>query len=219
MGMNETGYMLDTTVFNHVKEKRFPSAAFLGRKICATHVQLDELGRTPDLTTKADLLQIFTDIAPASLATDTPVWDDSKWDETKWPSDDGLYEALLRRIRVLDKKNKPLNQSRDARIAETAIRAGPTLVTDDPSALQGNVGTRREGLDLGTVQHASWAPRLRPCVPGPADQYRSPHITARALNASTSSGESSNHSPFLRWLAKRRCQYVSIPGGSSVLMW
>jgi rRNA-processing protein FCF1 len=60
------------------------------------------------------------------------VWDDSKWDETKWPSDDGLYEALLRRIRVLDKKNKPLNQSRDARIAETAIRAGLTLVTDDP---------------------------------------------------------------------------------------
>ena len=122
--MTHAGFMLDTTVFNHIKQKRFPSAVFRGRKIFATHVQPDELGRTPNLITKADLLQIFTEIGPASLATDTAVWGDSKWGKTKWSSKDGLYRKLRRRIQELDGKTIPLKQSRDARIAETAIKAG-----------------------------------------------------------------------------------------------
>ncbi len=77
--MTHAGFMLDTTVFNHIKQNRFSSAIFRGRKIFATHVQSDELGRTPDLITKAELLQIFTEIGPASLPTDTAVWEDSKW--------------------------------------------------------------------------------------------------------------------------------------------
>jgi hypothetical protein len=40
----------------------------------------------------------------------------------------------------------------------------------------------------------------------------------RRLKADRSDGSSLNHSPFARRSAKRRCQYASIPGGSSVWM-
>ena len=47
-----------------------------------------------------------------------------------------MYDRLFARIKELDvaksKKNRdPMNQSRDARIAETAIKAGLKLVTND----------------------------------------------------------------------------------------
>jgi hypothetical protein len=154
--MTHTLFMLDTTVFNHMKDKGVPIAVFLGRRMFATHVQLDELGRTPDPAKKAELLQIFAEIAPDRLATETSIWGDTNWDEGKWSADDGLYEKLLQRIRELDKKPRPLNQSRDARIAETAIKNGLTLITDDPrlrkAAVEhgGKVMTLAEFIELAS---------------------------------------------------------------------
>src|SRR5262249_44058116 len=98
---------------------------------------LTKLGRTPDQAKKAELLQTFA--APDRLATETSVWDDTNWDEGQWPADDGLYEKLLQRIRELDKKDKLLKQSRDSRIAETTIKCGLTLVTDDKNLSQTTV--------------------------------------------------------------------------------
>jgi hypothetical protein len=44
------------------------------------------------------------------------------------------------------------------------------------------------------------------------------HWNLRRLKAATSSASSLNHSPCIRFEAKRPCQYASIPSGSSVLI-
>lgn len=137
--MNEAGYMLDTVVFNSVAKGRLAWVA--GHKVFTTHVQRDELMRTGDPVIKERLLAAFNEVDPTSLPTDTAIWGDSRWDEAKWSSEDGMCERLLMRIVELDKASgkkprDPLNPSRDARIAETAIKAGLTLVTDDANLAQ-----------------------------------------------------------------------------------
>src|SRR5262245_7353948 len=85
---------------------------------------------TPDPAKKAELLQIFSAIVPDGLATETSVWDDTNWGRGgSGQREDGLYEKLLQCTGELGNKQRLLNQSRDARIAETAIKAGLTLVT------------------------------------------------------------------------------------------
>ena len=70
-------------------------------------------------------------IEPTQLSTATSVWDDTPWDEGSW-SDDVTYERMLARLKQLDNSNKKFeNQSRDVRIAETALKHGLTLVSDD----------------------------------------------------------------------------------------
>ena len=106
-----------------------------------THIQGDELAATSDTNRKQLLLKTLTKVDPQSLSTDTAVWNDSKWGKTKWSARDGMYRRLLHRIRELDdakgrKPSHPMNQSRDARIAETAIKTGLTLVTNDRSLTQ-----------------------------------------------------------------------------------
>jgi len=137
--MNKAGYMLDTVVFNSVAKGRLAWVA--GHEVFTTHVQRDELMRTSDFAIRDRLLEAFKVIDPTSLPTDTAIWDDSRWDEAKWSSEDGMCERLLMRIVELDKESgkkprDPLNPSRDARIAETAIKAGLTLVTDDANLAQ-----------------------------------------------------------------------------------
>jgi hypothetical protein len=74
-----------------------------------------------------------------STPPSTAVWDDSKWDESKW-SDGKKYEDILHRLEVLDrnsgKKHRFANQSRDARIAESAIENGLTLVSRDQNLIE-----------------------------------------------------------------------------------
>jgi hypothetical protein len=159
--MTHTGFMLDTTVFNHVK--RFPNAVFRGRKVFATHVQHDELGRAPDPIKKTHLLKTFTEIGPASLPTQTAVWGDTKWGKARWSSKDGLYNKLLHRICVMDDKTIPMKQSSDARIAEAAIKAGLTLVTDDGNLSQ---ATSEHGGKVMTLEQFVALPASDPAEGG-----------------------------------------------------
>jgi predicted nucleic acid-binding protein len=133
--MSARGYLLDTNVFNGVCKRQIALTAFAGKRLYATHVQRTELAQaSEDLRTA--LLKTFADIAPAPKPTATAVWDDTPWDESTWSDDDGMYNALLARIGRLDKKIRPLNQSRDARIAEVAIKQELTLVTNDRKLAQ-----------------------------------------------------------------------------------
>jgi predicted nucleic acid-binding protein len=126
--------MLDTNVFNRVVDGDVPLSAFNGRQLFATSVQMKELLATADVVRRNDLLSVFQTLSP-ELKMTTAVWDDSEWDCARWPEEDGLFEKMLARLTDLDrrkkKRGKEFNLSRDVRIAEEAIRASLTLVTDD----------------------------------------------------------------------------------------
>jgi hypothetical protein len=80
------------------------------------------------------LLQIFASFVSQTEWPYTTFWDDP-WD-ARWSDDDGLFQKMRERLEALDrasgKKNKnPLNQRNDVQIAETAIKAGLTMLTGD----------------------------------------------------------------------------------------
>jgi len=134
----EKKYMLDTNVFNHFLDGKITLEQLSGHELFATHIQRDELEQTRSSERRSQLLSVFQSIEPKISSTATTVWGISKWGLAKYGDDDGVYEALLKRIRELDEKfskNKkfPENQSKDALIAETAIREGLILVTNDRS--------------------------------------------------------------------------------------
>jgi predicted nucleic acid-binding protein len=130
------GFMLDTNAFDAAAKMKLPANSFAGVAVYSTHVQRDELSATKNEAIKLELLGMYGAVDAEQLATETAVWDDSRWDEARWSWGDGLYERLLTEIIALDasakkKSAEAMNQSRDARIAETAIRNRLTLVTND----------------------------------------------------------------------------------------
>jgi hypothetical protein len=126
--------MFDTTVFNRVLDGNLDAKLFAPYAIFATHVQVDELAQTRE-PRRSELLAIFERIEPAVLNTSTAIWGDSKWGQSCFSSQNGLYEKMLDRLIELDKerrrKKSRINQSRDIRIAKTALRNGCELVSDD----------------------------------------------------------------------------------------
>ena len=63
------------------------------------------------------------------MPTTSAVWDVSRWDQASWGADDNLYSTLKAELDNLN-RNKP-NNVHDALIAETSIKGGYVLVTDD----------------------------------------------------------------------------------------
>ena len=76
--------MLDTTEFNAVAKGQVALSAYAGRRLFATHVQLDELDNTACKESRARLREAFEKIAAECLPTESAVWDVSKWDQAKW---------------------------------------------------------------------------------------------------------------------------------------
>jgi len=134
------GYMFDTNSFNRILVEDVQSAISRGCIVYATHVQREELGRTPSEDRRAKLLATFTAIQPVMRSTSIAVRDDSLWDESRYSADDSVYRKMLERLQEIDRESgkRPkddFNQSRDVRIAETAIREKVTLVTGDAGLL------------------------------------------------------------------------------------
>ncbi len=149
---HELACMFDTTVFNRILDGVLAVGSLSGRvRAHTTHVQRDELGKTTDPVRRADLMRVFVDVVGGSVSTETfvigtsrigearlgggavptesAVWDVSRWDEAKWTADDSLYQPIKDE---LDRRNKSkANNVQDALIAETAIKLGHVLVTDD----------------------------------------------------------------------------------------
>jgi len=127
--------MLDTNLFNGLVDGQMSIDVLQGKTLLATHIQLDELNATSNPTRRAKLVSMFELVSAETIPTSTSVWDDTPWDEGKWSDQDNLYEKILAELQKLDKAagKRPtgMNQSRDVRISETAIKNDITLVTDD----------------------------------------------------------------------------------------
>lgn len=150
--------MFDTRAFNLVLDGPYPIEELRARVTAyATHIQRDEISNTKNPERKAALLQVFKEVVSESVPTDSlvlgvsrigaarlgggrivptesAVWDVSRWDEAKWAADDNLYVQIKT---DLDKLNKgKANNVQDALIAETAIKGGYVLVTDDAHMIE-----------------------------------------------------------------------------------
>lgn len=145
--------MFDTNVFNRILDGIVPVQALAGHvEVFATHIQLDELQRTKRQKRRAALGAIFAAVVTEALPTSSFVLDVSrlgharlggdrlvptasavfgisKFGQASYSSNDSLYPALKTRLDSLNRA-KP-NNLQDALIAETSIKAGHVLVTDD----------------------------------------------------------------------------------------
>ena len=126
--------MFDTVIFNRIVEnclpvERLPKCLDL----YVTHVQQDELNGTGDPEKKARLNRVFGDLGPEMISTESAVWGVSKWGQAKWTADDNLWKPIRD---ALDLKKRKRNNIQDALIAETAIRRGFTLVTEDTNLVE-----------------------------------------------------------------------------------
>jgi predicted nucleic acid-binding protein len=161
MGNASMKCMFDTNVFNRILDGVISLESFAEVIVpYATHIQRDELQNTQDESRRKALLKVFHQVVNASTETtsfalDTSrldeaklsgridevqlteggmtqtlsaVWGASKWGESMWSGDQSLYPVL--RAELDHKKAKP-NNVQDALIADTAIRGGYVLVTDD----------------------------------------------------------------------------------------
>ena len=101
-GSQMNACMLDTNVFNHVADGDIPIEAFEGLRMFATHVQLDELNAAKDPKRAVALLNVFERIEPNVVVTSSAFWDVSKWGQASWSAEDGVFQAILKRLRELD---------------------------------------------------------------------------------------------------------------------
>lgn len=145
--------MFDTNVFNRILDGIVSVEALAGHvEIFATHIQLDELSRTKNQERRAALGSVFAAVVTEAVPTDSFVLDVSRlgqarlggdrlvptassvygvsrYGQASYSADDNLYAALKARLDSLNRA-KP-NNLQDALIAETSIKAGHLLVTDD----------------------------------------------------------------------------------------
>jgi len=123
-------YMLDTNVFNRVVEGRF-SIDDLPQdgEYFFTHAQMDEINNTPDKykEKRGDLLQVFTEINPHKVPTESMVFGYSRFNEGKL-GDSPVYQKILD---FLDDKKKKDSNIFDALIGETSVVNKMTLITGD----------------------------------------------------------------------------------------
>jgi len=121
-------YMVDTNIINRILDHKLDLKIFNGsdNAFFATHVQRDEIAKTPDKARRDELLSIFQEITK-SVSTESALWGKSNWDECKWAADD-LVEKILEE---LDKEDKRKNNPEDELIADTAIKNNYILVTED----------------------------------------------------------------------------------------
>lgn len=139
MSAEPGAFMLDSNVFSRVCDGALSLPSQNGRRLLVTGVQAAECKATRDPGRRAALLRVIKEIAPelclaASFCLDI---DGAGFGQSEWGDNTGRFEAMLARLKVLDPKppKKDLNQIRDIVIAETALKLGATLVTDD-SGLQ-----------------------------------------------------------------------------------
>ena len=121
-------YMVDTNIINRILDYGLDLEEFKkqDKKIFATHVQRDEINKTPDVTRRDELLSIFHEIVD-SIPTESALWGQSKWGACKWPINNLVQKILVE----LNNKKRKENNPKDALIADTAIKKNCILVTED----------------------------------------------------------------------------------------
>ena len=123
--------MFDTNAFNRLLESGTPVDALSGYVAAyATHVQQDELNNTKNDGRRTALAILFGDLSSEwVIPTETTVLGVSRLGGSKLTSEENLYVLLKS---DLDKRNgNKRSNVQDALIAETSIKYGLVLVTDD----------------------------------------------------------------------------------------
>ena len=135
-------FMLDTNVFARVLDGVLSLPARAERRFLVTGVQADECRSTPCPTRRAGLLQAIEEIAPELCLASSFCFgiEGAGFDQADWNDGSGKFEGMLARLKALDKKQKTeaqsLNQIRDIVVAETAVKLGAVLVSDDAKLRQ-----------------------------------------------------------------------------------
>lgn len=137
-----TTYMLDTNVFNDVLDGKIDIACLKGRRLIATHIQRDEIGKCMDETRRRELFSIFEFLAGEHVPTSSFVVgisvvggacagsDGAVPTELEKPdSNDNIFDGMRRCLDNLNKGKK--SNTQDILIAETSLRNGYVLVTSD----------------------------------------------------------------------------------------
>lgn len=140
MSVEPAAFMLDTNVFSRVLDGVLTLPSKDGRRFLVTGVQADECRATPCATRRAGLLQAIEEIAPELCLASTFCFDieGSGFGQAEWNDGTGRFDAMLGRLKHIDRKpqRQHLNQIRDVAIAETAMKLGATLVSDDEKLRQ-----------------------------------------------------------------------------------
>ena len=123
--------MFDTNVFNHIEEGSIDLDLIpTGWEPIATHLQLDEIRKTPDshAAKRERMLEIFLDIVELRVPTENVVLDVSRFGEANFGDENSLFEPIRR---AMDQKKRKASNTVDALIAETCIKNRYLLVTND----------------------------------------------------------------------------------------
>lgn len=120
-------YVVDTCTINHlvdgtVRLEDLPNDG----DFVATHIQLDELNKTPNEERRARLTLKFATLRPEVVPTESFVIGTSRVGCGKLNG--GLYDSLKN---ALDARKRKLNNIQDALIAEVAARNDYVLITGD----------------------------------------------------------------------------------------
>lgn len=123
--------MFDTNVFNHILSQEV-DVTVLGPDVTpiATHLQWDELNRTPDSDLRNELLAVFKDTVELTVATEGAVFGVSRWGASKYANPESRYQPMFDELTQMKARKNSANQI-DALIANTCIEQGYTLVTND----------------------------------------------------------------------------------------
>lgn len=145
--------MFDTNVFNRIVDAKITPESLIGHVTAyATHIQRDEINNTKAVERRIMLAKVFDDVVSVSdptasfvigtsrlgeariggsreVPTTSAVWGVSRGGKANWSAEDDLYSIFKSELDKLN-QNKP-NNIHDALIAETAIKGGYILVTDD----------------------------------------------------------------------------------------
>ncbi len=125
-------YVVDTCAIDRIADELFDPDSELpaGAEFYITHVQHDELNSIPYQykDRRARLVLATAKLRPMLVPTESMVWDVSRWGQAKWG--DGMTYNDLRT--ALDARNRrKANNSRDALIAESALKNSWILLTAD----------------------------------------------------------------------------------------
>jgi len=148
-------YMFDTNIFNRILDEGINMSYLPKAQYYITHLQYDEVEKTGDETRRRDLLGILQTVSNKKYPTKSGVFDVSRFDEAFFSEREesaikpttsavygiskyglakygsgSLYETILDKLNEVKPKEKE-NNIKDALIAETSIKNGFFLVTND----------------------------------------------------------------------------------------
>ncbi len=122
-------YLLDTSAINRILDRDVPAELLIGRGICITHVQVDELLATRRNERREALLSTLERIESVRLPTSGAMFGLSQFNEAQWGDADGRLSSFLSSLNVCNRCKD--NNARDSLIGATALANELVLVTED----------------------------------------------------------------------------------------